>query len=264
MVGTAVIAVLGYANWNIIEEAKAKAEKSATAAVAGAIVNATKKIGELAVDVAVQTKLIEAERARASELQGLMAEELLKLSLEAKNLTALNESVAEAVDARSLLKKDIIDIKVRTETVSVLIAQLTSMAEKLGKSDQPNAQAYNDVVSKLDTAQKKAEALAKRPTVYLQFAGGARSRAKELLAKLLDTDRFVLPGEERHGGAAGKREVRYYDAADLDGAKALADATLKALIDMKYSGDQQVKIIDLTGYNGLKPKQGILELWVEL
>jgi hypothetical protein len=130
-------------------------------------------------------------------------------------------------------------------------------------TDQPNASAYGEVISTLETAERQAQRLAARPTVYLQFAGGARGRAQEL-AERLSADDFIMPGEERHAGAAGKREIRYYYDEDVPSAERLADATHQALIGMGYPGEPPVKLTDLTGYRGQKPKQGILELWVEL
>lgn len=263
MTGTAVIAVLGYANWNIFEDTKAQVVENADAAVQDAVADAQEKIAELKVSVAAQTGRIEYERERAVKVHSQVADQLAKLDLEASNLTTLNESVAALVDARRQLETDLEDIKARTEKLSVLGAELKRISEQLRVSDQANAQTYGDVIDKLDNAEKNAQVLAKRPTVYLQFAGGARSKAVELSEKLR-VDGFVMPGEERHAGAAGKREIRYYYEADLEGANALASATLTAMTGMGYADDEPFTINDLTGYRGTKPKPGIIELWVEL
>lgn len=262
-IGTAVIVALGYANWNIFEDTKAKVEANAAKAVAEAVADAQDKIAGLKENVATQTGRIEYERERAAKVHSQVADQLSKLNLEADNLTSLNESVAALADARRQLEKDLADIKAQTEQLTVLREELRRISEQLRITDTANAQTYGGVIDELDKAEQQAKTLAERPTVYLQFAGGARSRAQELSEKLR-ADRFVMPGEERHAGAAGKRDIRYYYEADLAGANALASATLTALIEMGYSGEPRVKVTDLTGYGGTKPKPGIIELWVEL
>lgn len=263
MIGTAVIAVLGYANWNIFEDTKAQVVENAGAAVEKAIANAQEQIADLKVRVAAQTGRIDYERERAVKVHSQVADQLAKLDLEASNLTSLNESVAALVDARRHLETDLADIKVRTENLSVLAAELKRISEQLRVTDQANAQTYGEVIDTLDKAAKHTEALAQRPTVYLQFAGGARSKAQELAAKL-GADGFVMPGEERHAGAAGKREIRYYHEADRTGADALAKATEGALTEMGYAAGKPVEVTDMTGFRGKKPKPGIIELWVEI
>lgn len=263
MIGAAVIAVLGYAGWNIFSDARAKVEAEAADAVAGAVAKAQERIDSLKVDVATQTGKIEYERERAAKVHGQVADQLSKLNLEAANLSSLNESVAALADARRQLEKDLADIKAQTDQLAVLREELLRISERLKVTDQANATAYGDVINTLERAERDAQKLAARPTVYLQFAGGARDRAQELAARL-SADDFIMPGEERHAGAVGKREVRYFYEEDLAGARALADATLNALVGMGYRGEPPVKLTDLTGYRGQKPKQSILELWVEL
>jgi hypothetical protein len=108
-----------------------------------------------------------------------------------------------------------------------------------------------------------SDGIVTRPTVYLQFAGGARGRAQEL-TRLLALDGFILPGEERLPAAAGKSEIRYFHTEDREAAEALKKSAAQALSELGYSAKREVTIVDLTDWSGEKPEPGVLELWVEL
>lgn len=263
LIGAAVIAAFGYANWDFVDDTKAEVRAKAAEAVNLAVASAQSKIDSLKEDVASQTGRIEYERERAAKVHSQVADQLRLLDVEANNLTSLNESVAALSDARRQLETGIADIKARTDNLSVMAEELKRIAAKLQVSDKGNAAAYGDVIKTLDSAQQKVQDLAARPTVYLQFAGGARALAQELAAKLAAVG-FLMPGEERHAGAAGKRDVRYYYPEDRPGADALASGATAALIEMGYSAVPPIKVDDLSSYGGTKTKPGVLELWVEL
>jgi hypothetical protein len=98
-------------------------------------------------------------------------------------------------------------------------------------------------------------------TVYFQFAGGARDQAQQL-SKALQDKGYKIPGEERTGAAAGKREVRYFYAGQKTIADQLATDTTQALQRLGYPSLQVS-----TAFAGAPTKSnpdGKLELWLEI
>lgn len=263
IVGTAVIAVLGYANWDFIAETKKNVQQKAEEAVEMEIDKVREQVRTLEKNVDQQTGRIQSERDRAREIHAEVATQLSRLDVEAHDLATLNEAVRALTEARRQLEEDIVDVKARTDRLSVLADELKRVAGELKRIDPANAASYQSVVDNVTKAENEVQALTERATVYLQFAGGSRDRAVELSRRLADSG-FIVPGEERHGGAAGKREVRYFYEEDKEAADALAAATLAALVAMDYPDRPDVRAIDLTGYKATKPKRGVLELWVEL
>ncbi len=98
-------------------------------------------------------------------------------------------------------------------------------------------------------------------TVYFQFAGGSRDQAQQL-SKALQEKGYKIPGEERMGAAAGKREVRYFYAGQKTIAAQLATDTTQALQRLGYPSllVSAVFVGDPTKNNS----DGKLELWLEI
>jgi hypothetical protein len=107
-----------------------------------------------------------------------------------------------------------------------------------------------------------AKAAGEPATVFFQFAGGQRQQATALSAELRAAG-FDVPGEERTAGAAGQRQVRYFHDGDADSARALVTAVNAALQQLGYE-TVAVTMKDFTDYPKLKPREGTLELWLEL
>ncbi|WP_291859846.1 ATP-binding protein [Bradyrhizobium sp.] len=98
-------------------------------------------------------------------------------------------------------------------------------------------------------------------TVFFQFAGGAREQA-QLLSRSLQEKGYKIPGEERTGAAAGKREVRYFYAGQKAIATQLAADTTQTLQRLGYPSLSVSAVLaaDPTRSN----LDGKLELWLEL
>lgn len=98
-------------------------------------------------------------------------------------------------------------------------------------------------------------------TIFFQFAGAStREEAKAISAKLAERG-YKMPGEERIGSAAGLHEIRYFYDEDAEAAKRAAGEVNAVLAAMGYKAE--VKTKSLTGYSRTKPRQGVLELWLE-
>lgn len=98
-------------------------------------------------------------------------------------------------------------------------------------------------------------------TVYFQFAGGSREQAQQL-SKALQEIGYKIPGEERTGAAAGKREVRYFYSGQKTIADRLAADTTQALQRLGYSS-----LSVTSAFAGAPTKSnpdGKLELWLEI
>ncbi len=264
LVGLAVIGTLGYANWDFIEDTKNEVKTAAEDQVDAALEETLIKVDTLKAAVSHQTGRVDSEQDRVSDMLKDVAKQLSKLDVEASTLATLNETVSSLTESRRELQLGLSDVRGQTEQLSVLADELKRLASALQTNSSPaNASQLQTVLDNVDSAIEKSKELADRSTVYLQFAGGARSRAIEL-SRLLTDEGFVLPGEERHAGAAGKKEVRYFHEEDLDAANTLASATVKSLEEMGYEHAGSVKLHDLTDFSGAKPVPGTLELWVEL
>ena len=93
----------------------------------------------------------------------------------------------------------------------------------------------------------------------LQFSGAVtRPEIQQISAELKERG-FRVPGEERVAGPA--REVRYFYPDDGPVADDLARKTTDLLRE-KGIKDIQVQAKSLINYNGTKPPQGTVELWL--
>ena len=98
-------------------------------------------------------------------------------------------------------------------------------------------------------------------TVYFQFAGGSREQAQQR-SKALQEIGYKIPGEERTGAAAGKREVRFFYAGRKTIADRLAADTTQMLQRLGYSS-LSVKPV-FAGAPTKSNPDGKLELWLEI
>jgi hypothetical protein len=258
-VGIVVGAVLAFLGWDFMREIRGEMRRLVTEDFETVRKDLEDDVDALKTNVAEQAGRINSESDRAKFVLGGVAEQLGKLELNNEMLRDINETVESLQEARRALVPEVEEIKARIATLDVIADQLQALAAAV-PPEEPTAPAYVDVAAKLRTAQASADETIARPTVHLQFAGGTRAKAQEL-ADALDASGFVVPGEERDPGAVGKREVRYFYAEDRESAQRLAGVVESASEAIGTGGT--VTIVPLTDYSG-KPKQGILELWIEI
>ena len=99
-------------------------------------------------------------------------------------------------------------------------------------------------------------------TVFVQFAGGAREDIKAV-TDVLKKQGWSVPGEERIGTAAGKREIRYFHDSDKTAAGLLREDLNFAL---QSAGFDTVRIEEIGDAMTVAkmPAKGVLEVWVQI
>jgi prefoldin subunit 5 len=266
-----IVATLGYVGWSTyldlsagVDEAIARIDKRIEAEVNDELSDHDVTLSQFTETVLKQSGKIELQQERANDLFKRFSAQLEELGVKARDIELLNESIDALNEDRRKFATELAELKARTELVAELATNLETLAEDLKVNDTANAEVYDKLATGVTQATNDAKKDFARSTVYLQFAGGSRSKAIEL-SNLLRKQNFFMPGEERHGGAAGKRQIRYYYPIDQEAAQRLAKATGAALTEMGYDlAEQPVSIREMVNHLGMMPEPGVLELWVEL
>ena len=133
------------------------------------------------------------------------------------------------------------------------------------QTPQQRSVAIQEVIKEAKAAEDRIVEARKQTTVFFQFADGTREQAKELSAAL-KSQGYIVPGEDREGGAAGKHEVRYFHEQDQPAAERLAADTTQVLRDQGYPDREELVVAaeSYASYRGKKPRYGVIELWLEL
>ncbi len=164
------------------------------------------------------------------------------------------------------LQRQLIELAIQVDKLNTIVT--VSVQKPGGESAQAAQQRKAAIQSVISATQKAEQSLAKkreRTTVFFQFAGGKREQAKALSEALKKAD-YIVPGEEREGGAAGKHQVRYFYTQDRVAAENLAQDATRALRNLGYSISQvpNIEAKPFVSYSGKKPSQGTVELWLEI
>ena len=164
------------------------------------------------------------------------------------------------------LQRQLIELAIQVDKLNTIVT--VSVQKPGGESAQAAQQRKAAIQSVISATQKAEQSLAKkreRTTVFFQFAGGKREQAEALSEALKKAD-YIVPGEEREGGAAGKHQVRYFYTQDRVAAENLAQDATRALRNLGYSISQvpNIEAIPFVSYSGKKPSQGTVELWLEI
>ncbi len=278
--GTAVIAVLGFVGWDIVADIKAEIKQEIKQEIEGSLIAEIKekrqKINELVVEsqvLAKQTNRIVTEldnQLKAFEPQATQLDETIKkvesLNVDAKNIAALYSTEVEP------LLENVQVISGQLKELAVQVNQLNALTS--GNTGSPGAasigakEARGAVISSVITETSDVEKKLKernKITVFFQFAGAPRHQAEELSLQLKQMG-YTVPGEDRESGAAGKHEVRYFHAQDEDAAEKLAGDATRALTELGYPDSEYraVEAASYVAYRAKKPREGVIELWLEL
>jgi hypothetical protein len=296
-VGGAIMLVIGYFGYDIIQSTRQSASEFAEAAVAPTVAKAeaaatvaTQQAADAAAMLNVLTDWMGQRTQKLADIEDNVQTTMGKV----ENVAAQLQSRLDAVSSQIQSTED--TLNVQRERASELFAgqgdlkqladQLVNLSEQVksldtrftstfdispaaGPSDDPNA-APSEQPSAVQTAlqtiiQESGDIVTaadnpQAPTVYLQFAGVAREVAAALRAALMQQN-FTMPNEERTGVAVGLHEVRFF----FDDDKAPAARVVEAVNDWLKANNYQanVGIRDSTKYGKAKPKPGVLELWLE-
>lgn len=164
------------------------------------------------------------------------------------------------------LQRQLTELAIQVDKLNTIVT--VSVQKPGGESAQAAQQRKAAIQSVISATRKAEQSLAEkreRTTVFFQFAGGKREQAKALSKALKKAD-YIVPGEDREGGAAGKHQVRYFYPQDKKAAESLAQDATRALRNLGYSISQvpNIEPKDFVSYRGKKPSQGTVELWLEI
>ncbi len=181
--------------------------------------------------------------------------------------TQLSDRLRNAVPDAGVLASLAVDVKSLVTEVKRLDDELRRVAQKAGApgivSESPEQRAQFAKLEQTATQRTQVvQANAPSTTVYVQFAGVSRDVIKELSLRLTQAG-WKVPGEERLKSAIGLREVRCFYETDCESARQLRDQINAFLAEQYGSARYAVKINPLYAFSP-KPRQGILEVWVEL
>jgi flagellar biosynthesis chaperone FliJ len=283
--GGAVIAVLGYLGFNLLDEIKSRAHDIVDAALK----EVQAEVQKADVDIKVQLGRADELSDRLDRFVDTGSQALEAFRPKAAQLEMLTKELDELTQKRSDLETRLgqaQEILLRVEALPTTVAQLGEQLQTLSVALEQRARdvasgpggvalrdSYADQIAKVSsevgpviTAAKslgqEVQTVRERPTVYFQFAGGERRQAEELAAALRQAG-YPVPGEDREAGAAGKREVRYFYDKDKVAAEKLAEDTRESLVSLGYT-NRPIAAVSLVSYGGTKPKRGVVELWLEL
>lgn len=277
-VGVAVIGALGFVSWDIVEDIKSEIKTDVTNAI-------DQEIGEKRTEILEQVTETRIMAKRVNRVIQRLEIQLDEFQPQAENL----DETIEKVKALNVTSQDL--IAAYSQQVQPLIANVESLSNQLGalaeqvnqlntiamagepdsdqesagSSRQRSAAIQSVIVDTKDAEERFAQARSKT-TVFFQFAGGSRERA-EAISAVLKKNGYIVPGEDRESGAAGKHEIRYFHDEDEAEAIRLAENMNRALANSEFR-DHPARV-DITArsfvsYRGKKPRPGVLELWLEI
>jgi flagellar biosynthesis chaperone FliJ len=198
----------------------------------------------------------------------------------ADTLNDLIDQVAELELKRKEIEARLERARLTATSVEAITTQLKSLAEQVNElnelvpagapgtsgerdASQKRASTINQVIQEAQSAQEQVVEARTRTTVFFQFAVAPRDQA-QAVARALEREGYIVPGEDREQGAEGKHEVRYFHPEDEGAAERLAGDVTRVLKMLDYPPVPQIGVQSLVKYRGKKPSPGVLELWLEL
>ncbi len=197
----------------------------------------------------------------------ILDDKIQKLDKISTNLDITSQKYSQPLGSSvDSLQSQLKELAIQVDKLNSIVT--VSVQKPGGESAQAAQQRKAAIQSVISATQKAEQSLAekrKRTTVFFQFAGGKRPQAEALSDALKKAD-YIVPGEEREGGAAGKHQVRYFYTQDRVAAENLAQDATRALRNLGYSISQvpNIEAKPFVSYSGKKPSQGTVELWLEI
>ncbi|MEH6473252.1 MAG: hypothetical protein V7752_18610 [Halopseudomonas sp.] len=276
-VGVAVIGAVGFVSWDIVEDIKSEIKTEVTDVI-------DKEIGAKRTEIVERVTETRIMAKRANQVIQRLEKQLDEFQPQAENL----DETIERVKTLNVTSQDLIaaysqEVKPLVSNVESLSNQLRALAEQVdqlntiatagglnsdveaGQSYQQRGAAIQSVISDSEAAEKRLDQARNKTTVFFQFAGGRREQA-QTLASALKGEGYVVPGEDRESGAAGKHEVRYFHDDDEAAAKRLVEDANRAIRSLGYPDRAATTITlkSLVSYRSKKPRPGVLELWLDI
>lgn len=296
LVGTAVIAVLGFVGFDIVDGLRDDARNYAEEAVEDSV-TAAQQAARQAESVAAKATarldvlndhLTDGSRrlgAMESEVNGTLAQlERARVEMEERaagmrrqldeidsRITEQQERARELYAGAGNLEALKADLATLTEKVAALEERMQALARppdpgpigggaELPAEGEVPDEKFQQLAQRYDQIQRELSAPPEETTVYFQFAGVAREAAQEIRSRLIERG-YNVPGEERIKSAAGLSEVRYFFPEDEERAERLRADLAEVLSATGYR--TAIALKDFSGYKAAKPRPGTVEIWLE-
>ncbi len=264
-----MIGVLGFVSWDIVSDIKSeiKSEIEAKRVEVTERVTETRIIAKRANEIIqwVEKQLDEFE-PQAKNLNDAI-QKIKTLNITSQDLTAdYSKEIQSLVSNVDSLSQRFVALAKQFEQLNILASgNGVGIGAETPQSPQQRLAAIQPVISDSEKAEQRLVQARKKTTVFFQFAGGRREQAEALSAALI-TDGYIVPSEDREGGAAAKHEVRYFHNDAKATAQRLANDTTHALRTSGYTAGNvpDVTVNSFAAYPGKKPRLGVLELWLEI
>jgi uncharacterized phage infection (PIP) family protein YhgE len=276
-VGVAVISVIGFVSWDIVtdikSEIKSEIKKDIDKEIEDKRAEITERVTETRIIAKRANDVIQRVEKQLDEFEP-QAEDLDETIQKVKTLNVTSQDLIAAYSREiQPLVSNVESLSQRLVSLARQVDQLNTLAsetevstgEEVKQTTQQRSAAIQSVISDSKEAEQRLDQARKKTTVFLQFAGGRREQA-EALSAALTADGYIVPGEDREGGASGKHEVRYFNDEDEENAERLAEDTTRAFRALGYTVHNvpDVVVKSLVTYPGKKPRLGVLELWLEI
>jgi hypothetical protein len=265
LLGAGIAAVLLYFGWDVrssindkIDSAILNIEEGVNKKIEEVTLQATQAEKDARISLKVTEELQSRGRRTLDEMDPKIAM-LDDFSIQIDELKAEIDSLRNALRDENIIRRFDERLEEIESRISLFEGSIKKTADIL-KSELPTQAA--EALPTLPETTPLVQQRSNLTTVYFQFAGASRQQAV-LLSRILREKGYVVPGEERTGGASGKREVRYFWPEDEVPANQLTKDTNNAIIQLGTS-QIVVKTVDLTAYPDKKPPRGTVELWLEL
>ncbi len=276
-VGVAVITVLGFVSWDIVDDVKSEIKSEIVQDIENDIKHKRTEISERATETRILARRASNVIQRVEEQLDEFEPQAADLDETIRKVRALNVTSQDLTASYSREIKPLIDnvesLSKRLEVLAVQVNQLNTLlsgdevnvATETQQTSQQRSEVIRSVIHSSKQGREDFSQLRKKITVFFQFAGGRREQAEELSAELKARD-YIVPGEDREGNAATRHEVRYFHEDDRASAQRLADDATQTLRKLGYTARNvpDVVVKSLVNYPGKKPSLGVLELWLEL
>lgn len=284
-IGAAVMTVLGLVGWDMLSDIKTEIKQEIKSEIEGSIVSDIKEKRKEISDLVAESKYL------AKQTNEIVVHLDKKLQEFEPQATQLDETIKKVesinVDAKNIMAMYSTEVEPLVENFQAISSQLKELAEQVSQlnllsesrlSESNGSPSFSD---KIDSVKVRGAAISsiiaetsdlekvikdrKKITVFFQFSGAPRSQAEELSVQLKNKG-YIVPGEDREGGAARKHEVRYFHQIDEEAARTLANDTTMALKELGYPDNELTRIepVSYVTYKNKKPREGVIELWAEL
>jgi hypothetical protein len=275
-VGAAVIAVLGFVSWDIVSDIKNEIKNEIRTEIDSDIESKRDEIIDRLAEIRFMAN-------RANEIIQRVEQQLDAFRPQAESLDETIRKVSELqVTSRDLIDAYSRELKPLVENVEDFSEHLALLAEQVDQlntiatgveaasvgpqvpTQEQRSEAIKSVISESKQAQQQLAQSRSKTTVFIQYSGGSSEQAAEI-AGALRSGGFNVPAIDQDRNASRQHQVRYFHQDDKAAANRLAEQVNNILKEMNlWQQDRPVTSESFVAYKGLKPRPGVVELWLQI